>query len=152
MADTSNKKIALPAFIKLLTSHNIPASKAMLVAGKMSISSCYEKYRQWILTILQSDIRHIAHQNSWDNCLNFRSSQPACTRISGSPFLRLCERQAIRRSLLAFLVTRITWHQRAKQAPPMPMYVHMPFTTPGYGPLTIGIGVIDKAGSEETQA
>ena len=35
MSDASNKKIPLPAFLKMLTNNNVPPSKAMAVAGKM---------------------------------------------------------------------------------------------------------------------
>ncbi|PIL37119.1 hypothetical protein GSI_00811 [Ganoderma sinense ZZ0214-1] len=35
MADASNRKVPLPAFLKMLTDNNIPPSKAMAVAGKM---------------------------------------------------------------------------------------------------------------------
>jgi hypothetical protein len=37
MTDVSNVKIPLPNFLKILTSHNVPPTKAMVVAGKVSV-------------------------------------------------------------------------------------------------------------------
>jgi hypothetical protein len=38
---TSTHKIPLPSFLKLLTSNNVPAAKAMAVAGKMSLHTAF---------------------------------------------------------------------------------------------------------------